>query len=375
MRGAVAFAESYHEARARFRAASASAGGRLEAHPIGDEGLTIDVARLGDPAADRVVIASSGLHGVEGFFGSAVQLALLDGRPAPPPGTALVLVHALNPHGFAHVRRFDADNVDLNRAFLPPTEPHRGCPPRYAAIDPLLNPAHAPRRLDPFLPRALASIARHGFTTLKQAIAGGQYEYPRGLFFGGRGPSRLEPLLAGLLPDWVGPALDAILLDFHTGLGRRGEVELLVESPPEPSRRAELEAIFGPDLIRAWTPDGIAYQTRGGFGAWAEARFPGRTFTSLCAEFGTYRPLTVLAALRSENQAYHWAPPGAPVARAAKARLLEAFAPADPGWRNRVVARGVELVRLALAGPSGGAVRDGSPGPSLAIAPPAVDAG
>ncbi len=48
---------------------------------------------------------SSGLHGVEGYFGSAVQLAWLHGVRAGciriPSGTAVVLVHAVNPHGFA----------------------------------------------------------------------------------------------------------------------------------------------------------------------------------------------------------------------------------------------------------------------------------
>lgn len=352
MSGAGAFSTTYGEARARFRSAATAAGGRLEAHPIGDEGLTLDVARLGDPEPDRVVIASSGLHGVEGFFGSAVQVAWLEGGAELPRGTALILAHALNPHGFAHLRRFDADNVDLNRAFLLAGESHRGCPPHYAALDPLLNPAHAPSAFDPFLPRALAAIARHGFGPLKQAVAGGQYEYPRGLFFGGRGPSRLQPLLADRLPAWVGSAVEVVHLDFHTGLGRMGTAALLVDAL-DPTCRARLVATFGPDLIREWSPGGIAYRTRGGLGTWCAALFPDRRYRVLCAEFGTYRPLTVLAALRAENQAHYWGERDAPATRAAKARLVEAFAPADRRWRNRVVARGVDLVRRALAGPDG----------------------
>ena len=74
---------------------------------VGPDGadLTIDVATSPGPA-NRVVVISSGIHGVEGFFGSAVQLALLERRPAP--GVRWVLIHALNPYGFAWSRRFDA---------------------------------------------------------------------------------------------------------------------------------------------------------------------------------------------------------------------------------------------------------------------------
>src|SRR4051812_28497703 len=76
------FSPDYASARDRFRVAAASAGGRLEAHPIEARGrggmeLTVDAARLGPADADRLHVVSSGLHGVEGFFGSAVQLAWL----------------------------------------------------------------------------------------------------------------------------------------------------------------------------------------------------------------------------------------------------------------------------------------------------------
>ncbi len=67
------------------------------------------------------LVVSSGVHGVEGFFGSAVQLAFLEKLPPdwrPPEGAAVVLIHALNPFGFAWQRRFNEENVDLNRNFL-----------------------------------------------------------------------------------------------------------------------------------------------------------------------------------------------------------------------------------------------------------------
>ena len=69
----------------------------------------------------------------------------------------------------------------------------------------------------------------------------------------------------------------------------------------------------------------------------------------LLAEFGTYPVLAVVKALRAENRAHWWGEPGQPAYERAKQQLVEAFAPADGIWRERVVAAGVKLVRQALA--------------------------
>ena len=83
---------------------------------------------------DRALIVSSGLHGVEGPFGSAVQVAALPHLAAlHESGMRVVLIHALNPYGFAWGRRVDAANVDLNRAFrwdgMPESRPSASFPP------------------------------------------------------------------------------------------------------------------------------------------------------------------------------------------------------------------------------------------------------
>jgi hypothetical protein len=362
MSGADAFSDDYRTARTRFRAAATAAGFRLEDEPTGRDGpagepLAIDVARIGDPWPSRALVVSSGLHGVEGFFGSAVQTGLLEGGLhgwSPSPGVALVLVHALNPYGFAHVRRFNEENIDLNRNFLTQGAEFRGCSPRYADVDAMLNPRRPPNRFDFFTPRALGLILRYGLRTMSQAVAGGQYEFPLGLFFGGRGPAPLQGFLAERLPTWVGTAQDVLHLDFHTGLGRWAEYELLLETRLPPSRMAWLVEHFGAGRVRPLDDAGNAYQSHGSLGPWCEERFPDRTYTTLCAEFGTYPPVKVLAALRAENQAHHWAPPESLATRAAKSKLMEAFAPADRRWRDKVVAQGVDLIRRALNAPPNG---------------------
>lgn len=357
MSDASAFSPDYVAARARFRSAALGLGCALEEHPIGHDGpdglpLTIDVARLGEADPDRAVVVSSALHGVEGYLGSAVQAALLEdhlGGWSPPAGMALVLVHALNPYGFAWTRRVDQDNVDLNRNFLVPGQPYTGSPDGYAALDGLLNPRRPPRRVSLFLPKAVATIARHGLPALKNAVAGGQYDFPRGLFFGGARASETYRILDEALPRWVGGARRVYHVDFHSGLGAKGTVKLLVDHPSGAPEVATLGRIFGSDRVEPWEPrDGVSYEIRGGLGTWCKHRFPDADYDVLTAEFGTLPILAVISALHHENRAHHWGRPESAAARAAKRRLRDVFAPPDRAWRDSVVKQGVRIVQDAI---------------------------
>ena len=349
MLGPLAFSPDYLAARARFRAASAALGLQLEAYSVGEVGpsgedLTIDVALGGVEGSSRVVVVSSGLHGVEGFFGSAVQAALLEGGLAgwsPSSGVGLVFVHALDPFGFAWIRRVNEGNVDLNRNFLLDGEVFEGCPARYAQLDWLLNPRFPPSWLDPFLLKALLSTLWFGTPELKQAVAGGQYDFPRGLFFGGRAPSTTRRILAEHLPRWIGDAGSVLHVDFHTGLGRWANYQLLLEWSIPQVRAEWLKEGFGAERVKYPDPkNGIDYHIRGGLGTWCHSLFPDRIYDLICAEFGTYSPVWVLAALREENQAHHWGTPGARATPDAKRRLMEAFIPRDNGCAQRRWRRG-----------------------------------
>jgi hypothetical protein len=76
------FAQTYAEARGCSwpRPRPAGLDAHAHRHPLlgrdGEE-LAVDVARFGAADAQRLLIVSSGCHGVEGFCGSGVQVALL----------------------------------------------------------------------------------------------------------------------------------------------------------------------------------------------------------------------------------------------------------------------------------------------------------
>ncbi|MDY6937641.1 MAG: M14 family metallopeptidase [Cyanobacteriota bacterium] len=351
------FPPDYFSARRRFRQLASTLGCRLEACEIdatGPDGetLTVDVAYLGPDRPHTAIVLSSGLHGVEGFFGSAVQSALLQHYLPQwlplPEKTALILLHAVNPYGFAWRRRCNEDNIDLNRNFLVDGQAYGGSPARYGEFDRFFNPPSPPNQLDPFLAKTLTLALRYGIATLKNTLPVGQYDFPKGLFYGGAGPSQTQQIMAEHLPGWIGPAQWVVHIDLHTGLGKPGTYKLLLGESSKPDRVKWLTSKFGADLVEISQPDKTSYRTRGSWGHWCRQTFSDRCYDFLLAEFGTYPVLAVVKALRAENRAHWWGEPGSPAYERAKEQLVEAFAPADRLWREQVVAAGVDLVRQAL---------------------------
>ena len=227
------YSSTYEEARRRFVESATAIGATLSKHALQIESaasdeFTIDVAVIGPDGAPTLVV-SSGLHGVEGFLGSAIQLSMLEKLKTD---TALnirwVFIHAINPFGFARIRRFNEQNVDLNRNFLLPNCPYTGAPANYGRLNALLNPASEPSRYEPFRLKAMWHIVRYGMAALKQSIAAGQYEYPRGIFYGGSEPSRAMEVIGENCDQWIGSAQKILHVDFHSGLGDFGEYRLML---------------------------------------------------------------------------------------------------------------------------------------------------
>lgn len=349
------FSRSYVEARRRFRDAATRLGAEQEALEIGVEApdgsaLTIDMAWLGPRDAKRIVVVSSGTHGVEGYMGSAAQLAVFDQPIELREGVALVMLHGINPYGFAYVRRVNEDNIDLNRNFLLDGEDYTGCPDAYHGLDAMLNPPRAPRvvSVPGFLAKAVGRIATKGLGPLKAAVAGGQYAYPKGVFFGGSGPSNSMRVLAEAVPRWFGQVEHLLWIDYHTGLGKAATFKHLVDRSANTDRFRWLTSTFGPE-VEAWDAgDGVAYAIRGGLGVWMQSKLPDAEVDVLAMEFGTVPVLKVITALHLENRAHHYAGPYALARQRAKARMMRTFNPLETGWRDAVVDKGQHAVFVAL---------------------------
>jgi len=115
---------SYFASRERFVADARAFGADITSHEIAatgaqGESLSIDVASRISPDDTHRVVIISGVHGVEGFIGACVQIEAMKRlrRHALSDGVGIVMIHAVNPWGFAHLRRVNEDNIDLNRNF------------------------------------------------------------------------------------------------------------------------------------------------------------------------------------------------------------------------------------------------------------------
>ncbi len=328
------FSPDYGEARRRFRAATADVEhGSIPV--VGD--LTIDWAWIGRADAPRVLVYTSGVHGVEGFGGGAAQLETLS---LPATDVATLYVHAVNPYGWANLRRVNENNVDLNRNFEPDGG-YVGAAPAYAALDPMLNPPTPPGGLDTFWLQAGWAVLAQGYGALKNAVVSGQYTFPKGLFYGGTAIEVGPAAVLALLVERLSGRERVVHVDWHSALGRYGGRTLLLEGKVPPAELARIKSALGED-VRTWDPsDPQGYLILGGMTAAVMTRLPGVRYDGLTCEFGTLSNLAVLARLRAENRLHHW---GAPTAdHPAKLGMREAFAPIDSAWQAQVLVHAREL--------------------------------
>jgi hypothetical protein len=321
---------------------------RLDLSMTGPEGepLCIDVAIIGNPSAKKALLYSSGIHGVEGYPGSAIQLSVLDrlAKSQPFDNYAVIFVHIVNPFGMAWWRRFNENNVDLNRNFLGVSQEYSGSPSGYHLIKDFINPHSPPQRRERwFKLKALRLIIKYGFNNLKQWIAEGQYEDELAIQFGG---FELQPG-PKLLCDWLELNLKNFekiwAIDLHTGLGPSGYDTLLVSGDMDGIRIKELDAIFPNQIERLDPVSGIGYRIDGNFHQGLEDRFDKIDWTSITQEFGTFKSIKVIRASRAENRWTQWGNyAGQNEAKRHWSRhgLLRVFNPDDPVWQAKLIEKG-----------------------------------
>jgi uncharacterized protein DUF2817 len=218
------FALEYAGARTKFRAAASDLGGVLSEyrHPTatGPDGqwLFIDVARLGDVGAPLQLVVVSGTHGLEGLSGSAAQIGWMKSGFAHglPGNVSVLLVHALNPFGFAHNTRTTENNVDLNRNFIGHAVPYPRNP-GYAQFYPHLIPDDStPAALAAYADAVTASCDAQGPDVLFDAQARGHYEFPLGTNFGGSQRDYQGLVFHGLTKFLAGRPMIGAVIEFGT---------------------------------------------------------------------------------------------------------------------------------------------------------------
>jgi hypothetical protein len=353
-----AFAASYAEARDKFHDAARARSLPVErhVHPAArgaqGEELSTDVALLGDPAAACLLVLTSGMHGVEGFAGSAFQVAFLQDEIAHSAmarsGVAVLLHHAVNPYGFSHLRRTNEDNVDLNRNFrnfgdapVPNAE--------YASVHRIFVPDEWPP--GPENAAAVgACVGRLGLAGLQAIITRGQSEFADGLFFAGRAPAWSNTVLHDVLRRHGGHRSRVGWIDFHTGLGPWGHGEKIYSGPDDPVAVARAKAWYGIDVTTVYDGTSTSAALSGVSYHAALASCPGAEFTGMALEFGTRPRHEVLDALRAEQWLANHPDVGEPRRSSIKRQMREAFYDDSEAWQAMAYGQARIALLQALRG-------------------------
>jgi hypothetical protein len=350
------FAQSYAEARDKFFAAARSRGLGVETHvhPLaGRDGemLAMDVARDGPRDAKSLLVVSSACHGVEGFCGSGVQGALLEDAAwhgaAGEAGVAVLYIHGLNPYGFSWWRRTTNENVDLNRNFLD----FSAEPPANASYDELAS-LLVPEAWPPDAATTAALnrfVAERGERALQQAISGGQYRHPQGLFFGGDAPTWSHTTLRQVLRQHGTRCERLAWIDLHTGLGPNGHGERILACRDDAEAYARAKAWWG-DVTSIYDGSSTSAVLTGLMWLAAYEECAQAEYTGIALEYGTQPQAEVMLALRADQWLENHPDADDATRRAIKQQLRDAFYTDTDVWKDRIVEQGVDAAYGAVRG-------------------------
>jgi len=353
-----AFSTDYQTARAHFRSATkAIPGAQLESisypaqGPSGEE-LTTDIAWLGPADATKVFVSVSGTHGIEGFCGSGAQIDWLERGEAArlPEGAAAMLIHAINPYGFAWRRRVTHENVDLNRNWVDFPAPSARSSAYAEIAEFVCPPAWTADARKQSQARLQEYAAKHGFGRFVQVVSGGQHTHRDGLFYGGTEPTAARDILTRILTERLARARHVGIIDYHSGLGPAGFGEMIASAPAGTPAFQRTRAWYGSNVRPIGTQGEEFAKVAGDWLSAAPNLLPHATVTGIALEFGTVAPLEVLEALRADNWLHTRGDPTAPDAAAIKDQILKAFYTDDDVWRGMVLGQSLAAAKHAIAG-------------------------
>ncbi|HJW40583.1 MAG TPA: M14 family metallopeptidase [Rhizomicrobium sp.] len=351
------FPSDYRVARHTFVTACDQAGidvvSRVHPEALGRDGkpLFLDTAVIGPRTAKKALLLISATHGVEGYFGSGVQTGLLREGLAKraPKGTKIVLLHALNPYGFAWDRRVNEDNADINRNCVdfqnpPPNEPYDRLA---AAISPrdISDTAIASAN-----EKLVAYLKRHGAFALQEAISKGQYKYPDGVYYGGAREAWSIRMLRDVFVETLAKVKTLTVIDFHTGLGEFGAGEMITEDMPGSAPYNRAKAMWGARVASSEAGESVSAPLSGTIDKAVATWLKTVELTFAALEVGTRDTRAVFSALRKDNWLHCFAPGRSKHkdGRAIRLELRDAFYPDTAEWKRMVWGHADDVVTSAL---------------------------
>ena len=348
------FYSSYDEVRDHLQVLAADLGVEISSHAIDEtDGLYIDSFYLpstGDKT--NLIVLTTGVHGVEGYIGS-VMLDVFFAEVYPTldmTDTGVLVVANVNPYGMKHYRRYNENNVDLNRNFILDWENFDlSSNKEYPKVDTFLGPTGKIgnglwHEVGFYMSLAKTALTE-GADTVSDALLTGQYEYPQGVYYGGSGDEASTVYLKDVFSRCLDSEYENIVhIDIHSGYGPRYNM-VIFNSVFETMTEAQTREAFGYDYIIAHDSEGF-YATTGDttdfFYRLAEQKQTGTELFSTCFEFGTigdafFDTILSLKYTVDENR-NHWYPTdNDTTAQIIHENYMELFYPTETAWREKTV--------------------------------------
>ncbi|MFW5886753.1 MAG: M14 family metallopeptidase [Bacteroidota bacterium] len=315
-----------------------------------NDDLNVDLCLVSNKKkpANHLVLITSGLHGIEGYAGSALQNLLMDElikNPELLKENDILLVHALNPWGFKYNRRVSANNVDINRNFHVNPDFFKIQNKIYGKINHLINPSKKFSESIPtliqFILIFLALIFRFSRKMLVQAVGEGQYEHEKGIIFGGKDFEYQRKIMDDIHDKIIKKYNHVFVIDLHTGLGKKGKLQVFTAPGVHDKRIIKLaEKLFNPHVFEGGYNQ--FYKEKGSFiGYMHEKSGKTKTCIPLVFEFGTYgaNRISAIKSIRTiiiENQAFHIGLKNEKDRLRVQKSFKEMFYPSSISWRMQV---------------------------------------
>ena len=360
------FYTEYEDIRAHLQDLSAGLGADIHSHPIDEQdGLYIDTFYLpASQAQTNLVVLTTGVHGIEGYIGS-VMLDVFFGEIYPtldPDNTGVLVVANVNPYGMKYMRRYNENNVDLNRNFILDWDSFDlASNKEYPKVDTFLGPTGKIgnalwHEVGFYLSLGKTAIT-DGADTISDALLTGQYEYPQGVYYGGTGDEASTVYLKDVFARCLESEYENIVhIDIHSGYGPRYNM-VIFNSVFETLTEAESVAAFGYDHIIAYDSESF-YATTGDttdfFYRLADSVDSEKTLFSTCFEFGTigdafFDTILSLKYTVDENR-NHWYPTqNKTSAEILRQNYLELYYPTETAWREKTVEDFIAATRGILS--------------------------
>lgn len=352
------FTDTYEESRERFLAYEEELKQRWKKtnhvdYEIGQENLTVDtLVAEANKEKENLILFTSAIHGIEGYVGSAMmdvfQSNLL--RELDPDTTGIQYIHAVNPWGMKHFRRYNEDNVDLNRNFiydwksfdLKSNQDYSDLSDFYEKDNSVGNSTlHELSFLGSVAKEALVS----GTEKIEKALLTGQYTHPKGVYYGGKEDTVSTEILKGIYKEILGSGYKNIIhIDLHTGYGPRYQMSIF-SAVSETMKQEEAVKAFNYPLVL--TPESEDfYVTKGDNTDYIyqlqQKEYPEVELYSTTFEFGTLGTDTIgsVKSLRNtidENRLYWHGTDSRWTEEKIKNRYLEMFYPSEQKWRDKAM--------------------------------------